>query len=135
MQKQNRASAQIAAGLAGGDVKVSKPNTKINSKLNFSLPQRVIRVSKRPDEWNIYRTRFLVKAKQLTEPLMLRDALGHEHCGQAGDYLIENSDGVRRIAPRQIFEDIYVAMLPTEDAGLRLRRHVPDASQGRRLAG
>ena len=61
-------------------------------------------------EWNIYRTRFLIKAKQLSQPFAFIDALGREHCGQAGDYLVESSDGSRRIAPRQIFEDIYVPM-------------------------
>ncbi|MGH9498527.1 MAG: hypothetical protein ACRD3L_05245 [Terriglobales bacterium] len=61
-------------------------------------------------EWNIYRTRFLIKAKQLTQPFAFVDALGREHSGQAGDYLVESSDGSRRIAPRQIFEDIYVLM-------------------------
>ncbi|MGO9126915.1 MAG: hypothetical protein ACLP6G_18770 [Terriglobales bacterium] len=66
-------------------------------------------------EWNIYRTRFLIKAKQLTQPLAFVDALGREHCGQAGDYLVESSDGGRRIAPRQIFEDIYVVMGSTVD--------------------
>jgi len=61
-------------------------------------------------EWKIYRTRFLVKAKQLTEPLVFVDAFGREHCGRAGDYLVESSGGVRRIAPREIFEDVYIAM-------------------------
>jgi hypothetical protein len=69
-------------------------------------------VRKPSAEWNIYRTRFLIKAKQLTQPLAFVDALGREHSGQAGDYLVESSDGVRRIAPRQIFEDIYVPMGP-----------------------
>ncbi len=61
-------------------------------------------------EWKTYRTRFLVKATQLTKPLVFVDALGREHCGQAGDYLVESSDASRRIAPQEIFEDIYVAM-------------------------
>jgi len=52
----------------------------------------------------------LIRAKQLTEPLIFVDALGREHCGHAGDYLVESSDGTRRIAPKEIFEDIYVAM-------------------------
>ncbi len=60
--------------------------------------------------WQIYRTRFLIRAKQLTEPLVFVDALGRQHCGQIGDYLVESSDGTRRIAPREIFEDVYVAM-------------------------
>jgi hypothetical protein len=69
-------------------------------------------VRKSSAEWNIYRTRFLIKAKQLTQPLAFVDALGREHSGRAGDYIVESSDGSRRIAPRQIFEDIYVLMGP-----------------------
>jgi hypothetical protein len=61
-------------------------------------------------EWNVYRTRFLIKAKQLTEPLVFVDFFGREHRGGVGDYLVESSDGTRRIAPREIFEDIYVVM-------------------------
>ena len=63
-------------------------------------------------DWKIYRTRFLIKAKQLSEPLMFVDALGREHRGQKGDYLVESSDGTRRIAPREIFEDVYIAIAP-----------------------
>jgi len=69
-------------------------------------------VRKSSAEWNIYRTRFLIKAKQLTQPFAFVDALGREHSGQTGDYLVESTDGSRRIAPRQIFEDIYVLMGP-----------------------
>ena len=65
-------------------------------------------------EWQIYRTRFLIRAKQLSEPLVFVDALGREHCGQKGDYLVESSDGTRRIAHRAIFEDVYVAIAPAE---------------------
>ncbi len=61
-------------------------------------------------EWQVYRTRFLIRARQLTGPLEFRDALGREHRGQKGDYLVESSDGTLRIAPREIFEDVYVAM-------------------------
>jgi hypothetical protein len=61
-------------------------------------------------EWKTYRTRFLVKAKQLSSSLSFVDSLGRQHCGRKGDYLVESSDGVVSIAPRQIFEDIYVAM-------------------------
>jgi hypothetical protein len=60
--------------------------------------------------WKMYRTRFLVKARQLTTPLVFLDALGREQRGQVGDYLVEASDGSRSIQRRQIFEDIYVAM-------------------------
>jgi len=61
-------------------------------------------------EWKTYRTRFLVKAKQLSSSLTFTDHLGRQHCGRKGDYLVESCDGVLSIAPRQIFEDIYVAM-------------------------
>jgi hypothetical protein len=71
-----------------------------------------------PNSWTTYRTRFLVKAKQLTTSLTFADVLGRQHSGRKGDYLVESSDGVLRIAPRQIFEDIYVPLLPgaTSDA-------------------
>jgi hypothetical protein len=62
------------------------------------------------DDWNIYRTRFLVRAKQLTQPLAFTDPLGREHSGRPGDYLVQSSDGTLRIAPREIFEDVYVAL-------------------------
>jgi len=67
-------------------------------------------VSKAVTEWKTYRTRFLIKAKQLTETSSFVDPLGREHQGRPGDYLVESSDGVRRIAPREIFEDVYVPM-------------------------
>jgi hypothetical protein len=64
--------------------------------------------------WNLYRTRFLVRARQLTQPLVFTDSLGREHCGQPGDYLLETSDGVRRITSRALFEDIYVPLSPEQ---------------------
>lgn len=66
-------------------------------------------------QWKTYRTRFLVKAKQLSSNLSFTDHLGRQHCGRKGDYLVESSDGVLSIAPRQIFEDIYVPMCPSPD--------------------
>jgi len=60
--------------------------------------------------WTVYHTRFLVCARQLTEPLVFTDVLGREHSGQPGDYLVESSDGFRRIMPRVAFEDIYVPL-------------------------
>jgi hypothetical protein len=62
------------------------------------------------EEWKTYRTRFLVQAKQLSTNLTFVDHLGRQHCGRKGDYLVESSDGVLSIAPRRIFEDIYVPM-------------------------
>jgi len=64
------------------------------------------------DAWNTYRTRFLVRAKQLTEPLTFTDPLGREHHGKPGDYIVQSSEGLLRIAPREIFEDVYVALEP-----------------------
>lgn len=60
--------------------------------------------------WTVYRTRFLVQARQLTEPLVFTDALGREHSGQPGDYLVESREGFRRITPQAAFEDIYVPL-------------------------
>jgi len=68
---------------------------------------------KQTSEWNIYRTRFLVRAKQLTQHLVFTDALGREHRGEPGDYLVESSDGTTRVTPKAIFEDIYVVMSTT----------------------
>jgi hypothetical protein len=62
--------------------------------------------------WTVYRTRFLVHARQLTEPLLFTDALGREQSGLPGDYLVESSSGFRRITPRSIFEDVYVPISP-----------------------
>ena len=70
---------------------------------------------KTTNEWITYRTRFLVKAKQLQYSLTFTDVLGRQHAGRKGDYLVESSDGVLRIAPRQIFEDVYVPMSATSD--------------------
>jgi len=67
-------------------------------------------------DWTVYRTRFLIKARQLEGPLVFTDPLGREHRGQKGDYLVESSDGLQRIAPREIFEDIYVPMAHSDDA-------------------
>jgi hypothetical protein len=79
-------------------------------------------VNKHEGDWQVYRTRFLIRAKQLTEPLVFQDALGREHRGQKGDYLVESSDGTRRIAPRKIFEDVYVPMGPADENWLVLAK-------------
>jgi hypothetical protein len=82
------------------------------------------------DDWKVFRTRYLVRARQLTAPLSIVDGSGKEQSGHEGDYLVECSDGSYRIAPRQIFEDIYVEMGAPVEArmfslirGLR-RQHV-----------
>jgi hypothetical protein len=78
---------------------------------------------KAANPWISYRTRFLVKARQLTTNLTFTDVLGRQHSGSKGDYLVESSDGVLRIASRQIFEDVYVPLFvdstPAQDNTLR----------------
>jgi hypothetical protein len=93
-------------------------------------------VRKAEGEWQVYRTRFLIRARQLTGPLKFRDALGREHHGQRGDYLVESSDGAQRIAPREIFEDVYVAMdSAAEKWPLLTRRDFSIADLKRRPSG
>jgi hypothetical protein len=65
---------------------------------------------KAPNSWITYRTRFLIKAKPLNSSLTFTDVLGRQHSGRKGDYLVESSDGILRIVPRQIFQDIYVPL-------------------------
>ena len=67
------------------------------------------------NDWQLYRTRFLVKAVRLNRRMKFVDALGHEHRGQKGDYLVESCDGIRRIAQQKFFEDVYVNMGPATD--------------------
>jgi hypothetical protein len=83
-------------------------------------------------DWTVYRTRFLIKARQLNQPLKFTDALGREHKGKKGDYLMECSDGLRRIAPRQLFEDVYVPMdtlMPEDVVTLSPLRKFPAAPE------
>ena len=75
--------------------------------------------------WITYRTRFLVKAKQLNSSLTFTDTLGRQHSGRKGDYLVESSDGVLRIAPRQIFEDIYVPLMVGEGENPEMMENFP----------
>src|SRR5579863_1666223 len=79
----------------------------------------------RSDSWNVYRTRFLVRAKQLTEPLTFTDPLGREHHGRPGDYLVHSSNGLLRIAPQEIFEDVYVLMTKMERDEPKSPYHAP----------
>ncbi|MGA2425449.1 MAG: hypothetical protein ABSG07_15710 [Terriglobales bacterium] len=70
------------------------------------------------NQWTVYRTRFLVRARQLTEPLVFTDALSREQSGRPGDYLVESADGIRRITTQAIFEDIYVPLAQSNNSGL-----------------
>ncbi len=64
---------------------------------------------------------------------MFVDALGHEHNGHIGDYLVESSDGTCRVAPREIFEDIYVPMAQNA-TNWQPRSQVPVTRMKRRLS-
>ena len=75
-----------------------------------------------PQDWKTYRTRFVIRAMQLTEPFRFTDSHGHEHHGRTGDYLVKSSDGLR-ISRRDIFEDVYVV--------LEAETRVPSRSPGR----
>ena len=79
-------------------------------------------------QWTVYRTRFLVRARQLTEPLVFTDALGREQSGQPGDYLVESSVGVRRITSHALFQDIYVPLVQDDGAPAALARPVARAA-------
>jgi hypothetical protein len=88
-------------------------------------------------QWTVYRTRFLVQARQLTEPLTFIDAFGREQSGEPGDYLVE-SDGIRRITSQALFEDIYVAlansMHKNGTPGVLARPHSRSATETRASA-
>ena len=83
------------------------------------------------DDWNVYRTRFLIRAKRLTRALVFTDPLGREHHGEPGDYLVESSEGFLRVAPREIFEDVYVVL---ENASRSLSPSLRSQMGGRNLA-
>ena len=78
-----------------------------------------------PDDWKTYRTRFLVRAKRLTEPMTFTDPLGREHRGLPGDYLVQSCEGLLRIAPREIFEDVYVVMERQDSNVVALAQYAP----------
>lgn len=64
------------------------------------------------DDWKLYRTRYLAKARRLEEPCTIVDGSGRRQQGKPGDYLVEASDGSQRITPASVFEDIYVELEP-----------------------
>jgi hypothetical protein len=91
-------------------------------------------------QWTVYRTRFLVRARQLTEPLVFTDALGREQSGRPGDYLVESSEGIRRVTTQALFEDIYVPLAQNNNNGASdvlarpLTRASPQESRARATA-
>jgi len=84
-------------------------------------------------EWTTYRTRFLIKARRLCEPLSFVDCLGRQHSGQKGDYLVLSSEGSLRIAPREIFEDIYVPMIDPAEQEARTTSSRPSGHDSARV--
>jgi hypothetical protein len=81
-----------------------------------------------PQDWKTYRTRFVVRAMQLTQPYRFTDSHGHEHHGRAGDYLVKSSDGLR-ISRREIFEDVYVVLEAEATVPSRSPSHVQPLSE------
>jgi hypothetical protein len=89
---------------------------------NFAITppsQATARKDSPVDDWKLYRTRFLAKAKRLDESCTITDIGGRVQQGAPGDYLVEAPDGSQRIAPAHVFEDIYVEF---EAADARLER-------------
>jgi len=80
--------------------------------------------------WTVYRSRFVVRARQLTEPLVFTDILGREQSGQPGDYLEESPSGFRCIRPRTFFESIYVPLNPSPGGSLPSRDSPQPRTQG-----
>ena len=72
-------------------------------------------MKKSAKNWNVYCSRFLIKAKQLTCPFTFVDVRGNEYRGAAGDYLVESVDGGVRILKKRFMEDIYMLMGPAKD--------------------
>jgi len=107
-QKAELTCAQFNRTFSFALTKISvRPRYALRTKFHQKVPG--LRAMKSV-EWKTYRTRFLVKAKQLNSNLTFTDHLGRQHCGRKGDYLVESCDGVLSIAPRRIFEDIYVPL-------------------------
>jgi hypothetical protein len=84
-------------------------------------------------EWKTYRTRFLVRAKQLNSNFSFVDALGRQHSGRKGDYLVESSDGVISITPRRILADQSVPRASVE-SGTRPPRKMAQSYRNQRTA-
>ncbi len=93
------------------EFKRSLPSTRESGQYN-SPPLKGEMVMNLESDWNVYRTRFVVRARQLTDSLIFTDALGRQQSGQRGDYLVEIFDGLFSITPRRFFEDIYVPLEP-----------------------
>lgn len=80
-------------------------------------------------DWKIYRTRFLTRARQLTEPFTFTDSFGRQHHGRPGDYLVHSADGAR-IVRREIFEDVYIMMESQAPEPLRQERGFGSSTRG-----
>ena len=80
---------------------------------NFGLrPSSQVPGEASVDDWKLYRTRFLAKARRLTQPCAIIDGSGRRQEGKPGDYLVEAADGSQRITPAAVFEDVYVELEP-----------------------
>jgi hypothetical protein len=107
---KRKASSRAQDGSRNTDRERARHDTR-----NQGPRQGVKETAMNPEsQWIVYRTRFLVRARQLTEPLIFTDAFGREQSGCPGDYLVESSDGMRRVTSRALFEDIYVPLVPAQ---------------------
>ena len=92
-------------------------------------------MKKSSSNWNIYCTRFLIRARQLEAPLTFVDMLGHEHHGIKGDYFVESVDGKQTILARKFFEDVYIPLGLARQRGQRVsERKFPPQSAGLAIA-
>ena len=112
-------STSTFASLSGDELPsdvTHSSNQTLRSNRNriFSSP-RMMRVNKVESEWRTYRSKYLIQATQLSQPLSFTDALGREHRGAKGDYLVQSANGAQRIWPRGLFEDSYVFLESASD--------------------
>jgi hypothetical protein len=120
------------ATLLGQNLKPENTNASLAEKVKeafMNLESPNLENQNLKSQWTVYRTRFLVRAQQLTAPLVFTDALGRVQSGQPGDYLVESSEGIRRITTQALFEDIYVPLSQNKNHGaLALARPVSRAA-------
>jgi len=123
-----RTVAPLEASIHFEEQSCSPKTKKRKSSSEPALPRVKESAMNSESQWTVYRTRFLVRARQLTEPLVFTDALGREQSGLPGDYLVESCGGIVRITTQALFEDIYVPLVPALGATAVLSRPVTRAS-------
>jgi hypothetical protein len=74
-----------------------------------------------PENWSIYRVKYVVQAVQLGERCCITLPDSGPQIGESGDYFVRYSDGTQHIVQRHVFEGIYT----------RLEADSPDRKQGK----